>query len=244
MENSHPPIIQPDEWDRVQAEFRRRKSQSKNHNCNRLFSDQIVCGDCGEFYGSKVLHSNSKYRRVIWQCNSKFKNEQKCKTPHLYDTDIQRLFMSAVSKLYANRETILETCRLLQSTLTDNTVIDAECEELIREMDVVSALIRSCIEENAFQAVDQSSYLERYNGYVERYESLKERYTQLQSQRESRDAEALRIGGFMFELREMDELPIDFDEKLWNGLIDHVTVYHDERLVFHFKDGSEITEQL
>lgn len=244
VENSHPPIIQPDEWDRVQAELQRRKAQGKNHNCNRLFSVQIVCGDCGEYYGSKVWHSNSKYRRVIWQCNSKFKNEEKCKTPHLYDTDIQRLFLSAVSKLYADREMILETCRLIQTTLTDNTAIDTECEELIREMDVVAGLIRSCIEENASQAVDQASYIERYNGYVERYESLKERYTQLQVKREERDAEAIRIGGFMFELRELDELPIAFDEKLWYGLIDHVTVYHDEQLVFHFKDGSEIAEQL
>ena len=244
VENSHPPIIQPDEWDRVQAEFQRRKAQGKNHNCNRLFSAQIVCGDCGEYYGSKVWHSNSKYRRVIWQCNSKFKNEEKCKTPHLYDTDIQRLFMSAVSKLYADRAIILETCRLLQTTLTDNTAIDTECEELICEMDVVAGLIRSCIEENAAQAFDQSGYLERYNGYVDRYENLKERYTQLQKQRDEREAEALRIGGFMFELRELDELPITFDERLWHGLIDHVTVCNDERLVFHFKDGSEITEQL
>ena len=34
-------------------------------------------------YGSKVWHSTSKYRRVIWQCNSKFKNDEKCNTPHL-----------------------------------------------------------------------------------------------------------------------------------------------------------------
>lgn len=152
--------------------------------------------------------------------------------------------MSAVSKFYADRATILETCRLLQTTLTDNTAIDTECEELIREMDVVAGLIRSCIDENASQAFVQASYLERYNEYVDRYESLKERYAKLQSQRESRDAEALRIGGFMFELRELDELLITFDERLWHGLVDHVTVYHDERLVFYFKDGSKIVEQL
>lgn len=246
VQNSHPPIIQPDEWDRVQAEFQRRKAQGKNHNCNRLFSAQIVCGDCGEYYGSKVWHSNSKHRRVIWQCNGKFKGDHKCGTPHLYETDIQRLFMSAVSKLYSDRESILKTCRLLQTTLTDNTSIDTECDELLREMDVVAGLIRSCIDENASQAFDQVSYLERYNGYVDRYESLKDRYryTRLQVKQEERDAEALRIGGFMFELRELGELPIAFDEKLWHGLIDHVTVYHDERLVFHFKDGSEIIEQL
>ena len=48
----------------------------------------------------------------------------------------------------------------------------------------------------------------------------------------------------MFELRELEELPIVFDEKLWHELVDHVTMYADERLVFRFKDGSEISEQL
>lgn len=162
VENSHPPIIQPDEWDRVQTEFQRRKAVGKDHNCTRLFSAQIICGDCGEFYGSKVWHSNSKYRRVIWQCNGKFKGDHKCGTPHLYDSDIQRLFLSAVSKLFAERETILETCRLMQSTLTDNTAIDGECEEILREMDVVAGLIRCCVEENATLAVDQTDYQARY----------------------------------------------------------------------------------
>lgn len=132
----------------------------------------------------------------------------------------------------------------MQSALTDNSGIDTECEELLRELDVVAGLIRSCVEENATQAVDQSDYRRRYTSYVERYESLKDRYTQLQIQREEREAEAIRIGGFMFELRELDELPIAFDERLWYGLVDHVTVYHDEQLIFHFKDGSEIAEQL
>lgn len=48
----------------------------------------------------------------------------------------------------------------------------------------------------------------------------------------------------MFELGELDTLPVDFDEKLWQGTIDHVTVYADERVVFCFKDGKEITTRL
>ena len=57
-------------------------------------------------------------------------------------------------------------------------------------------------------------------------------------------ADAVAIGGMMFELGELTALPIDFDEKLWNGTVDHVTVYPDERVVFRFKDGKEITTRL
>ena len=49
----------------------------------------IFCGDCGSVYGSKVWHSTDKYRRIIWQCNNKFKGEHHCTTPHLYEKDIK-----------------------------------------------------------------------------------------------------------------------------------------------------------
>ena len=56
--------------------------------------------------------------------------------------------------------------------------------------------------------------------------------------------DAIAIGGMMFELGELDTLPIAFDEKLWQGTIDHVTVQADERVVFVFKDKAEITTTL
>lgn len=43
-------------------------------------------------------------------------------------------------------------------------------------------------------------------------------------------------------IRLMPELPIGFSESHWNALVDHVTVYADDRMVFSFKNGSEITE--
>ncbi len=66
VSNSHPYIIRPDEWDFVQAEVRRRKGIGRRYSGNGLFASRLVCGDCGSFYGAKVWHSTSKYRRVIW----------------------------------------------------------------------------------------------------------------------------------------------------------------------------------
>ncbi len=49
----------------------RGKGSSRN-SCVSIFSSKIRCGDCVSWYGSKVWHSNDKYRKVIWQCNHKF----------------------------------------------------------------------------------------------------------------------------------------------------------------------------
>ena len=58
------------------------------------------------------------------------------------------------------------------------------------------------------------------------------------------DAESVAIDGMLFELTELEAPPIEFDEKLWHVVVDKVTVYNDDRLVYSLKDGSEITVML
>ena len=56
--------------------------------------------DCGMmWFGSKVWHSNDKYRRVVYQCNNKFAGAKKCTTPHLTETEIKKAFVKVVNKL-------------------------------------------------------------------------------------------------------------------------------------------------
>ena len=163
IEQSHQPIIPPDEFDRVQVEFARRKGLGHRYSGGSIFASRIVCGDCGTYYGSKVWHSNSKYRRTIWQCNGKFKGGEKCRTPHLLEENIKARFLVAFNKLLGGRNTLLEDCRIMQSHLTDCSAIDTELEELRQEIEVVTELTQRCIQENAGRAQSQEEYAERYN---------------------------------------------------------------------------------
>ena len=86
--NSHPAIIDPQEWDLVQREVTRRKNLKGKFRCTDILSCRIICADCGDFYGSKLWHSNDKYRRKVWHCNSKSKNH--CKTPALNSETVNK----------------------------------------------------------------------------------------------------------------------------------------------------------
>ena len=78
VEDHHEAIIDSATFERVQREMEKRKGMDKKYGGVNPFSSKIKCGDCGGWYGSKVWHSNSKYRKVIFQCNHKFKNDCKC----------------------------------------------------------------------------------------------------------------------------------------------------------------------
>ena len=240
VEHSHPAIIVPEEWERVQLELNRRKDDNRRTLCNSPFAGKLICGDCGEILGSKVWHSNSKYRRTIWQCNAKFKGEKKCTTPHLYEDDIKRCFVTALSQLMTDREALLDDGRMIMRELKDTTAIDTECEELIQEMDVLTELIKKCVNDNTTQAIDQEEYISKYNSLVERHEKMQSRYDYLKKKKERRLQQFDRMSYFVFAVIELDELELQFNPALWHTTVDHVTVYADERLLFHFKNGSEV----
>ncbi len=101
VENSHEAIIDPLLFDRVQEEMARRKALGRSYSGKTIFSCRLICGDCGHYLGSKVWNSTDKYRRVIWQCNNKFKGECKCGTPHLTEEFIKAKFLEAYKCFYS-----------------------------------------------------------------------------------------------------------------------------------------------
>ena len=244
VENSHPAIIEPEEWDLVQAEFSRRKELGGRYSSTGIFSTMLICGDCGTPYGAKVWHSTDKYRRTVWQCNHKFKGEHHCTTPHLYEKDIKEMFLRAFSKLMADRNHILEDIRLVQATLCDCTELDAQENSLAEDMEIVSEMIRRCIAENTTKAQNQTAFMEKYERLTNRYEKMKQQYTAIEAERQRRKEQYDRIAAFSKMLTEQAELPIDFSENLWLAAVDHATINANETVTFTFKVGAEITEQM
>lgn len=112
--------------------------------------------------------------------------------------------------------------------------------ELLRELEVVTELIKKCIAENSSSAQDQEKYTERYNNYVDRYEKAKSRYDELGHQKENKLSKRKAIDRFISDFLKRDELLTEFDNCLWLTVVDTVTVQSDGTLVFKFNDGTEI----
>ena len=125
--------------------------------------------------------------------------------------------------------------------LTDCSGIDEKLREIQQEMDVVAGLIDKCVQENATIEQNQDEYDDRYNALTDRYEGLMKKKAALEKERMDKEVKAEMLSGFLFELGEFDLLDMEFSPQRWNAIVDHVTVYHDGRLVFSFHNGSEIT---
>ena len=183
VNGSHPAIIDPEAWDKVQKEFYRRKESPRRTCCNSPFSGKLICGDCGSIFGTKIWHSTDRYKKVVWQCNSKFKGKEKCQTPHLSEEQIKEAFIQALSILISNREQLFEDGRLVMDALTDCSDIDEKLGEIQQELDVVAGLIDKCVQENATVEQNQDEYDSRYNALTDRYEGLLKKKVALEKER-------------------------------------------------------------
>ena len=240
VENSHPAIITPEVFDLVQYEIKKRKGTKGYKTSGGCFSGKIVCGKCGSFYGSKVWHSTSKYRRVIWQCNSKFKNDEKCNTPHLYEDKIKEAFLEAFNSIINNKDEILKGYEAIIKTLTDTSKLDKESAKLQSEMEIVTEMLHKCVEENSHTALNQAEYEERYNTLAERYETIKKGIVEINDRGLEKSAKRESIGEFIWILEKNNTLVDEFDEELWNVIIEKVVVRSENEVAFVFKDGMEL----
>lgn len=149
VQNSHQAIIDPDDFDAVQAEIARRKEINRPNTCGSVFSSKIVCSDCGGYYGPKVWNSNRPNRKIIWRCNDKYKHEPHCQTPHITEEEIRVQFVEAFNRLLGMKEHVIADCRIARETLRDCTSVKREIADLRKEQERVSELARIAILEQA-----------------------------------------------------------------------------------------------
>ena len=217
-----------------------RHSGKNRASCTSVFSSRIKCGDCGSWYGSKVWHSNSKYRQVVWQCNHKFDGGEKCCTPHLDEETVKGLFIKAVNILTTEKDEIAANFQAIKGQLFGTGELETEQSQLQEELNVVAELIQQCVRENAHVALDQAEYQARYNGLAERFDRTKARLNEVGNAITEKQAKKEQIERFLVELERQDGVATEFDEEQWYSLIDFVTVFNKEDVRFTFKDGTEL----
>ena len=239
VQGSHPPIVGAELFDHVQSELKRRKDIG-NIASTSCFSGRIVCGECGSIYGSKVWHSTSKYRRVIWQCNGKFKGDEKCSTPHLYEKDIQRIFLEFVNNFIKDRAAITEGLNMALMAITDVAALERERDILQEECEVVMELIRKMVQENARTIQDQADYKAKESSMAERYERAGGRLAEVGKEIAARNAKRNELENFRKMLDGRDQLLTEFDEALWLGIVHQVKVFSDKEFTFVLKDWREV----
>ncbi|MER0123336.1 recombinase family protein [Streptococcus sp. ZJ93] len=237
VENNHEAIIEREVFELVQAEFVKLKQRKSSKT---LFSGKLICETCGSAFGSKVWHSNSKYRRVIYRCNHKYDGDEKCETPHVTESEVKDWFIEAVNQLVRNKQEILANLMVLFEMVQDTSQLDGESSRLEQELGELTSQVEQLIRYNTKMAQDQTSYQNTYSKLASRYEETKDKLERLKAEKMDKQNRAVRVKNLIDILIHQRHLLTDFDEKLWHTMVEQVTITKEKSAIFTFKSGQKI----
>lgn len=90
---------------------------------------------------------------------------------------------------------------------------------------------------------NQEEYLFKYDELSKRFEKAKGDLTAAQKEKSYKQGQSIRIDTFIERLSKTNEFLIEWDQEIWNFMLETATVNRDESITFKFKNGTEITEK-
>lgn len=106
----------------------------------------------------------------------------------------------------------------------------------------MSGLVQQLVESNASQALNQNDYGTKYNTLANRYQEAKNKYDEISAKIAEKKNKGLLLKGFLNNLKEQKDTITEWDDNLWNIMVEKAVVHRDGRITFIFYNGSEITE--
>lgn len=244
VEKNHEAIIEPAQWDRVQAEMKRRESIGYSFSSKCLFSSKIICSDCGGLYGRKVWHSNDPYRKVVWQCNHKFSNESKCSTPSIDEEIIKGAFIKAYNILSKNKKELIEDCNNMISLITNTADLDSKIIIQQEEVNMIVDRVNAIVKENASTPQDQEEYQKRYDLLSSRFEEENKKLNELINDKNTKLSQKKEMEAFVEIYKSQPETIFEWNEFIFNMMVVNVKVYPSKELGFNFYNGKEVKVEI
>ena len=141
--------------------------------------------------------------------------------------------------LDVKKETI-ENLEMLLETATSTAALEDELKRVSAMKAESEERLTALIEGNARKPLNQEEYNKQYTENYERYEQMTTRVGEIEEEIMMRNAQALRIRNFIDRFSELDGVQTIFDEQLWAGIVETMTVYKGKKVVITFVGGIEV----
>ena len=215
-----PQIINPELFEAVQQRKKERrkaigKEQLYIYNKEQfLLGNKMKCGECGSAY-----HCYKHGDKQIWDCSKRIvKGRVHCRNQRIQEDQIKELFMQAVTKMKNDPEKIRKITIHKTKRNIRLQAAEHEIELLKNDSDHnIDELLKLIYKRASLQYEDADDGRAAY--YTQKIEDL------IQQHKEQSEEKT-------------------FDKKLFDAIMEAITIYKDGRVVFTLKNGATMTEVL
>ena len=164
-----------------------------------------------------------------------------CGTPYVTEEQVQDAFLEVWNAMSGNRENLLDDCKAARDKICDFSQLLSQISDAEHEIDVVEELSQKLIYKASHTKTDADDFKKKNSDYLTRRKKWCDKIAELEAEIQRRQHTARLLDKYIRDMKKAPLILSEFDEKLWAVSVDSVTVHSDGRLVFKFRDGTEIT---
>lgn len=234
VEDDHEAIIPKEIFMRVQDELVRRRlvkvspnGRKHGFSSNHVFSQMIVCGECGELF-RRVHWNNHGCKSIVWRCLSRLQTTGViCHARTVNEEVLKKVVVQAFNELLGNKSNYL---KVLQDNLA--MVIGGYDENEAMEIDKRLAELQQ-------ELINHASRKENYNDIADEIFRLRELKQKNFSDTAARDEHVKRINELNEFIETQDAELAEFDDSLARRWLKEIVVW-DDRFSVELKSGVRV----
>ena len=247
IEHSHPAIISKEEFDLVQAEIQKRKTErgalgdvKGRYSSIYPFSKRIICGECGAYYRRHAQFSRGEYVHT-WVCAThKIKGSGECSQTYLREEEIERAFVEMLKNMVGDYREIEQTLKNnIASTLDSN--VEEELNSVLVEIEREQAEMLELLKQKRRGEISTDEYSRKGAELENGIQELRRRQGLLEEKSNSTKIAVMRVQQILQAIGNETGVE-EFDGEIFRSLVDTVVVRNNYTLDFHLKVG--ITETI
>lgn len=250
IENTHEPIIDQADFDKVQQLIEESKLEVSNHReqtrhrerTENILCGMLVCGYCkkkmardGGYYDA-----NGKLIRHRFNCNSKYRKNNNCRASSKAETE---LLSSLFSIIQMQLQVLMDTKSLLDEYLNSVEYNKRKNEDLCeiqnmeRQVSQSKFKIQELYQDYKKGLLTESMYVFAQNEFESEQRMLVTKLKELTDKKQTAKAVAEPASDWIMKMLAFQNEPV-LSRKMCEAFIDYVEVY-DTQLIIHYTFESE-----
>ena len=240
IEQTHPAIITEETFERARTLREQRGKREKGPQREYPLRKKILCGHCGSVFSRRA----SKSGQVCWVCRTHDKNAAECPMGPIPEAAFHEAFVRMYRKLRANRETVLKPSIIQLETL--NGILQKKNPEILAVNKAIAEVNEQTYNLNRLHSgglLDTDICMSKLKQAAARLLELRRERRRVLENDEVEDTAAI-LRETMKKLENAPETLEEFDDALFTGLVDSITVKTGRILRFRLYGGYELAEQM
>ncbi|MEE4562795.1 recombinase family protein [Paenibacillus polymyxa] len=252
IEDNHEPIVSKEIFEVVQKEKERRAKlkgsvmgESKRYSSKYALSSKVYCGCCGAIFKRRTWNSNNPSKKVVWQCKT-YVNEGKtaCDAKSVDEQVLHSAFVRLFNRMYENKERLIKTLKgnivsVLSSRVEQETLLDIE-----GKMQQLKSDLKELVNLKLRNQINETIYDEETNRLSSELNELRQQLLILEEEEDRKEKIKERVDEIIQVLSSRQDILEQFDDNLFNALVEKITILSPAHFVFTLKSGMSIDEIL